>query len=90
MKLYAISLAAGVLVGIIYATINVRSPAPSLIALIGLLGILVGEQVVPIAKRIASPEPVSMGWLRSECLPNLLGTSAQDGLEAPSKSSIEK
>ena len=51
MKLYLISLGAGLLVGVIYSLLNVRSPAPPVIALIGLLGILLGEQIVPIAKR---------------------------------------
>jgi XapX domain-containing protein len=51
MKAYLISLAAGMLVGVIYAVINVRSPAPPVIALIGLLGMLLGEQSVPLVKR---------------------------------------
>ena len=42
MKLYVLSLAAGLLVGIVYSLIQVRSPAPPLVALVGLLGILVG------------------------------------------------
>lgn len=52
MKLYLVSLGAGLLVGVIYALINVRSPAPPVIALVGLLGILVGEQLPPLAKRL--------------------------------------
>lgn len=51
MKACLISFAAGLLVGIIYAVINVRSPAPPVIALVGLLGMLLGEQSVPLAKR---------------------------------------
>ncbi|URN99780.1 XapX domain-containing protein [Leclercia adecarboxylata] len=39
-----ISLAAGVLVGLLYALLKVRSPAPPALALIGLLGMLAGEQ----------------------------------------------
>ncbi len=39
-----ISLAAGVLIGLLYALLKVRSPAPPAIALIGLLGMLAGEQ----------------------------------------------
>lgn len=53
MKPYLISLAAGLLVGVIYNLLGVRSPAPPAIALIGLLGILVGEQAVPLVKRLA-------------------------------------
>ena len=49
---YLVSLGAGVLAGVLYGLLNVRSPAPPAIALVGLLGILLGEQAVPIAKRI--------------------------------------
>jgi XapX domain-containing protein len=59
MKPYLISLAAGLLVGVIYGLLGVRSPAPPAIALIGLLGILLGEQVVPIAKRVAQGHSVA-------------------------------
>lgn len=74
MKMYLLSFGAGILVGVIYAVLNVRSPAPPVIALIGLLGILLGEQAVPLIKRVFSPEPVSVGWLRQECAPHLFGT----------------
>ena len=63
MKIYLVSAGAGLLVGVIYGLINVRSPAPPVIALVGLLGILVGEQIVPIAKRLLSREPVTFGEL---------------------------
>ena len=43
---YAISLAVGLLVGVIYGLLNVRSPAPPIIALLGLLGILLGETAI--------------------------------------------
>ena len=49
MKLTLISLGAGLLVGLIYSLLGVRSPAPPVIALVGLAGILLGEQLVPIA-----------------------------------------
>ena len=52
MKPYLLSLGAGLLVGIIYSLLNVRSPAPPVIALVGLLGILIGEQALPVAKRL--------------------------------------
>jgi XapX domain-containing protein len=73
MKLYVISLAVGILVGIIYALLQVRSPAPPAIALIGLLGMLVGEQIVPTAKRLIAGEPVTVAWFRSECVPKISG-----------------
>ena len=48
MKPYLLSLGAGLVVGIVYSLLNVRSPAPPVIALVGLLGILAGEQIVPL------------------------------------------
>lgn len=44
MKPHVVSLAAGIVIGAIYALISVRSPANPLIALAGVVGILVGEQ----------------------------------------------
>lgn len=54
MKLYIFSIAAGVLVGVIYSLLSVRSPAPPLVALLGLLGILIGEQLIPVGKHVLS------------------------------------
>jgi XapX domain-containing protein len=73
MKIYVISLGVGLLVGVIYGVLNVRSPAPPVIALIGLLGILAGEQLVPLAKRLVSSEPVSGAWVRERCVPHMFG-----------------
>lgn len=73
MKVYIVSLAAGILVGIIYALIQVRSPAPPAVALLGLLGMLIGEQVVPPVKRMLAGEPVTVAWFRSECVPKITG-----------------
>lgn len=73
MKPYLLSLAAGLVVGVIYSLMNVRSPAPPVIALIGLLGILAGEQVVPLAKRMLSSHPVDIGWFKQQCVPHMLG-----------------
>ena len=59
MRPYLISLAVGLLAGALYGLLRVRSPAPPTIALIGLLGILVGEQVPPAIKRLASGQTAS-------------------------------
>lgn len=59
MKIYLVSLGVGLLVGVIYSLLHVRSPAPPMVALIGLLGILLGEQAIPVyrwLKADASPE----------------------------------
>lgn len=41
-----ISLAAGVLIGLIYGLLKARSPAPPALALVGLLGMLAGESLM--------------------------------------------
>lgn len=51
MKIYLLSLGAGLLVGVLYGLINVRSPAPPVVALVGLLGILAGEQIPAYVKQ---------------------------------------
>lgn len=73
MKIYLISLGVGLLVGVIYALLNVRSPAPPVVALLGLLGMLVGEQAVPLAKRVISGEPVTLSWFKQECVSKISG-----------------
>jgi XapX domain-containing protein len=52
VKPYLLSLSAGLVVGAIYTLLNVRSPAPPAIAHLGLLEMLLSEQVVPVAKRL--------------------------------------
>lgn len=43
---YVLSLAVGLGVGVLYGALNVKSPAPPIIALVGLLGMLGGEMLV--------------------------------------------
>ena len=62
MKTYILSLFAGLLVGLFYSLANIRSPAPPVIALVGLLGILVGEQLIPLARNIWLKEPLLVSW----------------------------
>ncbi|MBK3838550.1 DUF1427 family protein [Paraburkholderia aspalathi] len=50
MKAYSVSLAAGVVVGLIYSVMQVKSPAPPTIALVGLLGMLAGEHAIPLVR----------------------------------------
>lgn len=63
MKLYLLSFGAGVLVGVIYSLINVRSPAPPVIALIGLLGMLAGEQVPALIGQVWRGVPLAVIWM---------------------------
>lgn len=72
MRAYLISAGAGLLVGIIYSLINVRSPAPPIIALIGLLGMLVGEQLPPLVKGLWQSTPIAHSWLH-QVRPHMFG-----------------
>lgn len=75
MKIYLLSLGAGLLVGVVYNLLGVRSPAPPIVALIGLAGMLIGEQIVPVAKRLADRNELSR-FVREDCAPQILGTAA--------------
>ena len=55
MNNYLVSLLMGLAVGAAYGLVQVRSPAPPLIALIGLLGMVMGEQAIELAKRQFAP-----------------------------------
>ncbi|HEX7815080.1 XapX domain-containing protein [Dyella sp.] len=73
MKLYLLSLAAGMLVGVIYSLLNVRSPAPPLVALVGLLGILIGEQAIPVGKQMLAGTAIATAWQRCRCGQHIFG-----------------
>jgi XapX domain-containing protein len=78
MKPYLLSLGAGLLVGVLYALMGVRSPAPPTIALLGLLGMLLGEQAVPIVRRLVTGAPV-VAYLKTDCAAHVLGPQAVSG-----------
>ncbi|MCM8622480.1 MAG: XapX domain-containing protein [Candidatus Accumulibacter sp.] len=73
MKLYTLSLGAGLLVGIVYSLLNVRSPAPPLVALVGLLGILIGEQVIPVGKRLLAGTAFSTACDQTHAVKHVFG-----------------
>ncbi|MFL9915322.1 DUF1427 family protein [Paraburkholderia fungorum] len=52
MKPYILSLLGGILAGAIYSLIRVRSPAPPMVALVGLLGIVIGAQIIPTGREL--------------------------------------
>jgi len=62
MKVLLVSFAAGLLVGVLYGVIRVKSPAPPIVALLGLLGMVLGEQVGGwiIAKRVSFAHAASV------------------------------
>lgn len=61
-----LSLAAGALIGLIYALLRVQSPAPPAVALIGLLGMVIGSTLggkllhAPSSARVTSGEQHSI------------------------------
>jgi XapX domain-containing protein len=62
MKTLLISFVAGLLVGVVYGVIRVKSPAPPIVALLGLLGMVLGEQAggwLPMRK-IQAPNVASV------------------------------
>jgi XapX domain-containing protein len=73
MKIYLISLGAGLLVGVINSLLNVLSPAPPLVALVGLLGILAGEQIIPVAKQMIAGEGLAAAWRQANCSSHMFG-----------------
>jgi XapX domain-containing protein len=76
VRVYLISLGVGVLVGVFYALLNVRSPAPPIVALVGLLGILIGEQIPTLVKHVWRGEPIVFSWL-SRIRPHVFGSLPQ-------------
>jgi len=74
MRMYLLSLAAGLLVGVVYSLLNVRSPAPPLVALVGLLGILVGEQAIPVGKQLLAGSGLIAAWREEKCTSHIFGT----------------
>jgi XapX domain-containing protein len=73
MRLYLLSLGAGLLVGIIYSLINVRSPAPPVVALVGLLGMLIGEQVIPVGKEMLLGTTWTAALNKAKCAAHVFG-----------------
>ncbi|WP_233887112.1 XapX domain-containing protein [Paraburkholderia flagellata] len=74
MKPYILSLLAGVLIGVVYYAISVQSPAPPTIALIGLLGMLAGEQILPLARRMLSGLKPGAAWREAKCSQHMFGS----------------
>ena len=52
---YLLSLGLGLLVGVAYALLGVRSPAPPIVALAGLLGMVAGEQGALLIRQTLTP-----------------------------------
>jgi XapX domain-containing protein len=72
MKPYVFSLLAGVLAGAVYSAISVHSPAPPVVALTGLLGMLAGEQILPVVRR--SGFKLGAAWREAKCGQHMFGS----------------
>jgi XapX domain-containing protein len=73
MRIYLVSLGAGLLVGVVYALLGVRSPAPPVVALVGLFGILVGEQIPPLARAVVRSSADTAAVLSRQVRPHVFG-----------------
>jgi XapX domain-containing protein len=62
MKVMILSFVAGVGVGVLYGLIRVKSPAPPIVALLGLLGMVLGEQlgILVHTKRLDVPHAAAV------------------------------
>ncbi len=73
MKIYLVSLGVGILVGLIYSLLHVRSPAPPVVALVGLAGILLGEQVIPLGQHLMAGSRIATAWRDAHCADHVFG-----------------
>ncbi len=73
MKMYLVACIAGLIVGVLYSLVHIRSPAPPLIALIGLGSILAGEQIIPLARKVWAGAPLHVAWHSSGSHSSVLG-----------------
>jgi XapX domain-containing protein len=62
MKVLLVSFAVGLFVGVLYGVIRVKSPAPPIVALLGLLGMVLGEQLGTwiLVKRVSFTQAASI------------------------------
>ncbi|MFY8105454.1 MAG: XapX domain-containing protein [Elstera sp.] len=89
MKPYLLSLGAGLLIGVIYSLLNVRSPAPPIIALAGLMGILIGEQIIPVAKHLLDGTAFSAALHHSQSKDHVFGALPGRDPQKPQKDATE-
>jgi XapX domain-containing protein len=69
VKPYGISLFLGALAGLIYGVTGQRSPAPPIIALVGLFGMLIGAQVPPLLKDVVTGNVPFSTWIEQQLNP---------------------
>jgi XapX domain-containing protein len=88
MKASLLSFGAGLVVGVVYSLLGVRSPAPPVVALIGLLGILLGEQIVPVGRQMIAGTSIRAAWRQMQCAQHVFGAMPGRRAEAPAATRI--
>jgi XapX domain-containing protein len=88
MKVYLLSFGAGLLVGVVYSLLDVRSPAPPVVALIGLLGILLGEQIIPVGRQMITGTSIRTAWQQVRCGQHVFGAMPGRHAEPPASTRI--
>jgi XapX domain-containing protein len=88
MKVYLVSLGAGLLVGVVYSLLDVRSPAPPVVALIGLLGILLGEQILPVGRQMIAGTSIRTAWQHMRCGQHVFGTMPGRHADRPASTTV--
>jgi len=88
MRACLLSFGAGLLVGVVYSLLDVRSPAPPVIALVGLLGILVGEQILPVARQMIAGSSIRTAWHEMQCGPHVFGAMPGRNAQLPSAKQV--
>jgi XapX domain-containing protein len=83
MRPYLASVILGVAVGIVYGLVKVRSPAPPAIALLGLLGMLAGEQAVTLVRSHVFKDNVLLSAAQREAVTSDDGRGIEE--TAPTK-----
>ena len=90
MKASLLSFGAGLVVGVVYSLLGVRSPAPPVVALIGLLGILLGEQIVPVGRQMIAGTSIRAAWQQMRCGQHVFGAMPGRHTEPPAATRIAK
>jgi len=88
MKVYLVSFGAGLLVGVVYSLLDVRSPAPPVVALIGLLGILLGEQIIPVGRQMITGTSIRTACKQLRCGQHVFGAMPGRHAEPPAATRI--
>jgi XapX domain-containing protein len=83
-----VSFGAGLLVGVVYSLLGVRSPAPPVVALIGLLGILLGEQIAPVGRQMIAGTSIRAAWQQTRCEQHVFGAMPGRHAETPAATRI--